>query len=117
MQVYVSVFVCFVCVCASHLLFKIIYYYRVVDLLFYNVLFVNLSQIVAPYGGQLKKTGPREVTIAVNDMKSVMATISNVDLNVGEKEASLPNSDSLICLSLSRKLNPISHQGYNVMGK
>ncbi|KAK2165104.1 hypothetical protein NP493_1383g00012 [Ridgeia piscesae] len=42
--------------------------------------------IVAPYGGQLKKTGPREVTITVNEMNSVKATISNVDLNVDEKE-------------------------------
>ena len=72
------------------------------------MLFVRLSQIVAPYGGQLKKTGPREVTITVNEMNSVKATISNVDLNVDEKEASLRDLDLLICLSLtSCKLNPI----------
>ena len=71
------------------------------------MLFVRLSQIVAPYGGKLEKTGPREVTITVNEMKSVKATISNVDLNVDETEASLRDSDMLICLSLtSRKLNP-----------
>ena len=73
-----------------------------------RVLFVNMSQIVAPYGGKLKRTGPREVAITVNEMNSVMVTISNVDLNVDEKEASLRNSDLLICISLiSRKLNPI----------
>ena len=72
------------------------------------MLSVHLSQIVAPYGGQLKKTGPREVTITVNEMKSVLATISNVDLNVDEKEASLRDSDLLTCLSLaSCKVNPI----------
>ncbi|KAK2165039.1 hypothetical protein NP493_1368g00012 [Ridgeia piscesae] len=52
---------------------------------------VSVGQpIVAPYGGKLEKTGPREVTITVNEMKSVKATISNVDLNVDETEASLP---------------------------
>ena len=72
------------------------------------MLFVHLSQIVAPYGGLLKKTGPREVTITVNEMKSVMATISNVDLKVDEKEASLRDSDVLTCMWLtSYKLSPI----------
>ena len=60
---------------------------------------MTMPQIAAPYGGQLKITGPREVTITVNEMNRVTAIINNIDLNVIEKEASLYNFDSIIiCL-------------------
>ena len=82
---------------------------------------MHLSQIVAPYGGQLKRTGPNEVTITVNEMSGVVAIISNVDFNVDEKEASLRDSDLLICLSMTsctRNIIMSSHlHGYNVAGQ
>ena len=45
-------------------------------------------QIVAPYGGRLRKTGSRQITISVGNMKNVEIIIDNVELNVEEKEAS-----------------------------
>ncbi|KAI0234744.1 hypothetical protein LSAT2_014923 [Lamellibrachia satsuma] len=47
---------------------------------------VNVShKIVAPYGGRLRKTGPRQITISVSNMKNVEIIIDNVELNVDEK--------------------------------
>ncbi|KAI0239587.1 hypothetical protein LSAT2_009687 [Lamellibrachia satsuma] len=43
-------------------------------------------QIVAPYGGRLRKTGSRQITISVGNMKNVEIIIDNVELNVEEKE-------------------------------
>ena len=45
-------------------------------------------EIVAPYGGKLKKTGPRQVTISVKDMTNVDVVIDNVEVNLEDSEAS-----------------------------
>ena len=44
-------------------------------------------QVVAPYSGVLRKTGPRQITIAVSDMSNVEIILDNIDLNVAETQA------------------------------
>ena len=45
-----------------------------------------VCQVVAPYEGLLRKTGPRQITIAVSNMKNVEIIVDNIDLNVVERQ-------------------------------
>ena len=54
---------------------------------FFSLCCITL-QIVAPYGGELTKTGPRQITIIVREMKNVVIVVDNIDLDVKEKEVS-----------------------------
>ena len=41
--------------------------------------------MVAPYSGSLRKTGPRQITIAVSEMSNVEIILDNIDLNVADE--------------------------------
>ena len=45
-------------------------------------------EIVAPYGGQLTKTGSRQVTIKIDEMKDMVVVLDNIDLNIANQRAS-----------------------------
>ena len=46
-------------------------------------------QVVAPYGGVLEKTGDRQVTIKIDEMKDMIVVIDNIDLTIAKPRVSL----------------------------